>query len=815
MPVATLNLFCRLGALSATATACARSTRTPTARCSARASAWWCSSGWPTRSATATASTPSIRGVGVASDGRATGVMAPRVEGEELALRRAYEASGIDPRSVGLIEAHGTGTAVGDATEIEALARVFGGRDGRAAPLRARHGQVDDQPHHPGRRRGRGDQGRARPAPARAAADAVRRAQPEARARAHAVLPQHRDAPVDPRRRRAAPRRRQRLRLRRHQRARHPRGVRRHGRHRPPAALGQRARAARGATPRTGSRTPPRSWPRPWRASPATRSPTSRSRSAGRSAGASGRCASASSPSPSTTCGRSSGTRRRSCATRTRSALKVVSGIYYAARAAGPRGQGRARLPGRGRPVPGHAVGPVPALRRGAGGVRPRRPPLRRPSPRRPAERLGVPAAGGLGGRARARGGAPDAARHRRRVGPDGERRHVRAAHAPARPGRRGARPQHRRALRRDRDGPARRRERRGLVAFSQGLYRAYAAAAERHDIPGAVLLALGTDAATALDIAAEAGGELHLAMDNCPHQAVLVGEAAAAARAREIAAGRGLVCEELPYDRAVHTPMFAPFADDLRAVFDGLPVGRAHTPLWSCTTAAPYPDEPAAIRELLVEHWTRPVRFRETIDALYADGARIFVEAGPRGNMTAFIERHPARPAGVRGGVRRAPPRGRHAAQPPGRPAGRARRRRGRRSPVRAARAARGRLARPAASRRRRSARRCRCTRAGRCSRLSQEAVDRFRAHAGPPAASVHPAPPLAPAAANGNGSGNGHAAPALAPAVAARRPRPPRPRRSSRSPRPRRRRTTTTRPPWSRTTCGRWSGSSRPATR
>ena len=80
---------------------------------------------------------------------------------------------------------------------------------------------------------------------------------------------------------------------------------------------------------------------------------------------------------------------------------------------------------------------------------------------RRPAQRLGVPAAGGLGGRARARGGAPDAARHRRRVGPDGERRHVRAAHAPARPGRRGARPQHRRALRRDRDGPARRRERR------------------------------------------------------------------------------------------------------------------------------------------------------------------------------------------------------------------------------------------------------------------------------------------------------------------------------------------------------------------
>ena len=47
----------------------------------------------------------------------------------------------------------------------------------------------------------------------------------------------------------------------------------------------------------------------------------------------------------------------------------------------------------------------------------------------------------------------------------------------------------------------------------------------------------------------------------------------------------------------------------------------------------------PEEIRSLLVEHWTSPVRFRETIEALYADGARVFVEAGPRGNMTAFVE--------------------------------------------------------------------------------------------------------------------------------------------------------------------------------
>ena len=72
-----------------------------------------------------------IKGTGVATDGRAVGVLAPRVEGEELALRRAYAQAGVAPETVELIEAHGTGTLVGDAVEIEALRRVFGERAGR------------------------------------------------------------------------------------------------------------------------------------------------------------------------------------------------------------------------------------------------------------------------------------------------------------------------------------------------------------------------------------------------------------------------------------------------------------------------------------------------------------------------------------------------------------------------------------------------------------------------------------------------------------------------------------------------------------
>ena len=75
-----------------------------------------------------------IKGVGTSSDGRGAGVMTPRIEGEELAIRRAYDSTGISPDSIGLIEAHGTGTPVGDLTEVQALRRIFGSQRSGSVP---------------------------------------------------------------------------------------------------------------------------------------------------------------------------------------------------------------------------------------------------------------------------------------------------------------------------------------------------------------------------------------------------------------------------------------------------------------------------------------------------------------------------------------------------------------------------------------------------------------------------------------------------------------------------------------------------------
>ncbi|MFI6954370.1 SDR family NAD(P)-dependent oxidoreductase [Nocardia sp. NPDC050408] len=62
-----------------------------------------------------------IRGLGSSSDGRAKSIYAPRAGGQRVALDRAYADADCSPADVALIEAHATGTPVGDKTELTAL----------------------------------------------------------------------------------------------------------------------------------------------------------------------------------------------------------------------------------------------------------------------------------------------------------------------------------------------------------------------------------------------------------------------------------------------------------------------------------------------------------------------------------------------------------------------------------------------------------------------------------------------------------------------------------------------------------------------
>ena len=71
-----------------------------------------------------------IRGVGGSSDGRGKGITAPSQRGQIQAIARAYQQAGYEPSTVELVEAHGTSTKVGDATELSSLSTLWEGFSG-------------------------------------------------------------------------------------------------------------------------------------------------------------------------------------------------------------------------------------------------------------------------------------------------------------------------------------------------------------------------------------------------------------------------------------------------------------------------------------------------------------------------------------------------------------------------------------------------------------------------------------------------------------------------------------------------------------
>ncbi|WP_162465217.1 polyketide synthase Pks13, partial [Mycolicibacterium sp. CBMA 295] len=87
-----------------------------------------------------------IAGSAVNHDGRSNGMLAPNPDAQEDVLRKAYKNAGINPRDVDYIEAHGTGTILGDPIEADALGRVVG--RGRAAEKPALLGAVKSNVGH-------------------------------------------------------------------------------------------------------------------------------------------------------------------------------------------------------------------------------------------------------------------------------------------------------------------------------------------------------------------------------------------------------------------------------------------------------------------------------------------------------------------------------------------------------------------------------------------------------------------------------------------------------------------------------------------
>jgi acyl transferase domain-containing protein/phosphopantetheinyl transferase len=152
-------------------------------------------------------------------------------------------------------------------------------------------------------------------------------------------------------------------------------------------------------------------------------------------------------------------------------------------------------------------------------------------------------------------------------------------------------------------------------------------------------LFAVGAARDRVAAVCASLGESVSIAMDNCRHQVILTAPVAVASKVEAAFRAEGLLYETLAFDRPYHTPLFAEFAGGLRAFLESVIVRPASVPVYSATTSQIFPPELSDIHQIAYEHWLRPVEFRQTIEQMHADGIRIFVEVGPRGNLTSFVD--------------------------------------------------------------------------------------------------------------------------------------------------------------------------------
>jgi malonyl CoA-acyl carrier protein transacylase len=149
----------------------------------------------------------------------------------------------------------------------------------------------------------------------------------------------------------------------------------------------------------------------------------------------------------------------------------------------------------------------------------------------------------------------------------------------------------------------------------------------------GSMLALVGASLETAREIA-ELGG-VTVANDNAPGQVVLSGDRAKLAEAEEAAREYGVRAMPLDVAGAFHSPSMEPAVAPFRAALDEVELGTPRFPVYSCSTAAPFTD----VRAELTAALTRPVRWRETFQAMLAAGADDFVETGP-GNVLSKLAR-------------------------------------------------------------------------------------------------------------------------------------------------------------------------------
>lgn len=133
---------------------------------------------------------------------------------------------------------------------------------------------------------------------------------------------------------------------------------------------------------------------------------------------------------------------------------------------------------------------------------------------------------------------------------------------------------------------------------------------------------------------------DVTLANMNAPRQTVISGTRASVDAAINLLGQHRIRARLLPVACAFHSPLVAPAQQKLAKMLDDVALGTLTIPVFSNTTGERYPDDLAKAARILSGHLARPVEFVREIQAMYAEGARVFIEIGPRNVLSGLTSR-------------------------------------------------------------------------------------------------------------------------------------------------------------------------------
>ncbi len=132
--------------------------------------------------------------------------------------------------------------------------------------------------------------------------------------------------------------------------------------------------------------------------------------------------------------------------------------------------------------------------------------------------------------------------------------------------------------------------------------------------------------------------GELWAANYNRPDQVVVSGTVAAIEQLEKVLVGEDIAFRRLVVSTAFHSPLVAQARVPLHEHLADVGIRAARVPVYGNSDARPYPRKAGAIRAWIAQQIAAPVRFVDQIEAMYAAGARVFVEVGPSAVLTGLV---------------------------------------------------------------------------------------------------------------------------------------------------------------------------------